>query len=155
MSDVKTEFLFDLNIDIDRELGVDVGATPHGGRRIVYVKSGTIEGPKIKGVVLPGGGDWAIFRPDGVTMADVRWTARTDDGHIIYTRYHGIVIFPPDEVMQRMRRGEVVDPSEFYFRITPVFETASEKYSWLNRIVAVGIGRITPTGVGYKVYAIL
>jgi len=54
-----------------------------------------------------------------------------------------------------MQKGEAVDPSEYYFRTTPVFETASEKYGWLNRIVAVGIGRMTPTGVGYKVYAIL
>ena len=154
MSEVKTEFLFDMVGDLDREAMVDVGATPHGIRRIIYVKGGTFEGPKIKGVVLPGGGDWVITRPDGATVLDVRIALRTDDGHIIYMYYRGINFTTP-EVRERLSKGETVDPSERYFRTTPVFETASEKYGWLNRIVAVGIGRSTPTGVGYKVYAIL
>jgi len=154
MSDLKTEFLFDMSADLDHEGTVNVGATPHGIRQIVYVKGGTFEGPKIKGEVLPGGGDWLIVRPDGATVLDVRAAGRTDDGHIIYTYYRGIAVTPP-EVRERMLKGEDIDPSEYYFRTTPVFETASEKYGWLNRIVAVGIGRFTPTGVAYKVYAVL
>ncbi len=154
MSEVKTEFLFDMSADLDWEGAIDVGATPYGVRRIIYVTGGTFEGPKMKGVVLPGGGDWLIVRPDGATILDVRATLRTDDGHIIYTYYQGINYTPP-EVRERMQKGEAVDPSEYYFRTTPVFETASEKYGWLNRIVAVGIGRVTPTGVVYRVYAIL
>jgi len=154
MSELKTEFLFDITADLDREGTIDVGTTPHGTRRIVYVKGGTFEGPKIKGEVLPGGGDWLVVRPDGATILDVRAACRTDDGHIIYTYYRGVAVTPP-EVRERMLKGETIDPSEYYFRTTPVFETASEKYGWLNRIVAVGIGRLTPTGVGYKVYTIL
>ena len=154
MSEVKTEFLCELTADIDWEGMIDVGATPHGTRQIVYVKGGTFEGPKMKGVVLPGGGDWLIVRPDGAVVLDVRAAVRTDDGHIIYSYYRGISVISP-EVRERMQKGEAVDPSEYYFRTTPVFETASEKYGWLNRIVAVGIGRMTPTGVAYKVYAIL
>ena len=154
MSEVKTEFLFDMIADIDREMGVDVGTTPHGTRRIVYVKGGTFEGPKIKGVVLPGGGDWVIVRPDAASVLNVRLALRTDDGHIIYMCYRGIVFATP-EVRERMSKGETVDSSERYFRTTPVFETASEKYDWLNRIITVGIGRSAPTGVGYQVHAIL
>jgi len=59
------------------------------------------------------------------------------------------------EVALRVLTGEVVDSSKYYFRVTPILETASEKYGWLNRVIAVGIGRVTPTGVTYKVYAIL
>lgn len=154
MSDVKTEFLLDISAELDWKGMVDVGATPQGVRRIVYVRGGTFEGPKLKGVVLPGGGDWFIVRPDGVVVLDVRVAFRTDDDHIIYLYYRGISIVPP-EVNRRISKGEVVDPSEYYLRTTPVFETTSEKYGWLNRIVAVGTGRITPTGVDYKVYAIL
>jgi hypothetical protein len=36
-----------------------------------------------------------------------------------------------------------------------MFETASEKYDWLNRIIAIGVGRRTRTQVGYRVYTIL
>ncbi len=154
MSEVKTEFLCELLADLDRETTVDVGTTPHGTRRIVYVTGGTIEGPRIKGVVLPGGGDWLITRPDGASILDVRAAARTDDGAIIYIYYRGVMMIPA-ETRERMTAGETVDPSEYYFRTTPVFETASEKYSWLNQVVAVGIGRSTPTGVGYRIYAVL
>jgi hypothetical protein len=79
---------------------------------------------------------------------------RTDDGHIIYIYYRGILHAPP-EVATRILQGEAPDPSEYYFRTAPFFETASEKYGWLNRIVAVGIGKVAPNWVGYTVYAIL
>jgi len=154
MSELKTEFLCDFDADIDWAGMVDVGDTPQGNRGIVYVTGGSFEGPKMKGVVLPGGGDWFIIRPDGTTVLDVRAAGRTDDGHTIYTYYRGVNVMSP-EVRGRWLSGENVDPSEYYFRTTPVFETGSEKYGWLNRIVAVGVGRFTPTGVGYKVYTIL
>jgi hypothetical protein len=32
-------------------------------------------------------------------------------------------------------RGEVVDPTSYYFRINPLFETASAKYDWINRVI--------------------
>src|SRR3990172_12725545 len=49
-----------------------VGQTPQGNRQIFYVQSGTFTGPRLKGDVLPGGGDWFLVRPDGVGELDVR-----------------------------------------------------------------------------------
>ena len=151
MADLNTEFLFEVSVDLEEPQ--EVGATPHGNRRIYYVKSGTVEGPKLKGEVLPGGGDWLLLRPDGAGELDVRGTLRTDDGHLIYSYYRGILHVPP-EALQRALQGEALDPSEYYFRTAPLFETASDKYAWLNRILAVGIGRRMPGQVGYAVYAI-
>ena len=152
MAELKSELLCELSVDLEEPL--DMGATPHGARRIYGVKGGTFAGPKLKGEVLPGGGDWLLLRPDGAGELDVRATMRTDDGHIIYVYYRGILHGPP-AVAARILRGKAPDPSEYYFRTAPVFETASEKYGWLNRIVAVGIGKIGPNWVGYTVYAIL
>jgi len=152
MAELKSELLGELSVDLEEPL--EVGATPHGVRRIYRVKGGTFEGPKLKGQVLPGGGDWLLIRPDGAGELDVRATVRTDDGHIIYVYYRGILHAPP-EVAQRILRGEAPDPPEYYFRTTPCFETGSEKYGWLNRTVAVGVGKIGPNWVGYTVYAIL
>jgi len=152
MTDLKAEFLFEVSVDL--EAPQSVGATPHGNRQIYYVKGGTFEGPKAKGQVLPGGGDWLLLRPVGAGELDVRGTLRTDDGHLIYTYYRGIIHASP-EVTGRALRGEAVDPSEYYFRTTPVYETASEKYGWLNCVVAVAVGRFAPNWVGYKVYQIL
>lgn len=154
MAEVKTEPLFEMSIDLDLETVQLVGATPRGTRAIGYIKGGTFEGPKLRGEVLPGGGDWLLIRADGVREPDVRLTLRTDDGHLVYMSYRGIFRIAP-ELLQRARSGEAVAPSEYYLRTTPVFETASEKYGWLNQIVAVGIGKPTPPGISYTVYAIL
>jgi len=154
MLPIKTEFLCDVIVELDREGIVNIGATPSGVRMIIYVKGGKVEGPKLKGVILPGGGDWYTTRPDGVGQLDVRAAMRTDDGDTIYVYYRGINAMTP-EIRQRIMMGETVDPSEYYFRTTPVFETASEKYSWLNRIVAVGIGHLTATDLRYSIYAVL
>lgn len=154
MEDLKTEFLGEMVANLDWTNILDLGATPHGNRQIIYATGGTFEGPKVKGVVLPGGGDWSILRPDGVFELDVRIVLRADDNHLIYTYYKGINDATL-EVAIKIISGEVIDPSKYYFRITPIFETASVKYGWLNRIVAIGTGKLTPAGVTYRIYTVL
>lgn len=140
MSELRSELLFTLTADLDEPQVV--GETPRGNRRIYYVTGGAFEGPRLRGEVLPGGGDWLRLRPDGAGELDVRATLRTDDGELIYTAYRGILRGAPDS-------------PDFYFRTAPMYETASEKYGWLNRVVAVGVGALTPAGVSYSVYEIL
>ena len=118
----------------------DIGATPRGTRRFYPAIGGSFEGPRLRGEVLPDGGDWLLTRPDGVLEQDVRITLKTDDGAFIYVRYAGIRHGPP-EVMARLAQGETVDPSEYYFRVAPMFETGAERYAWLNKILAVGGAR--------------
>jgi len=152
MTELQSEFLYEVYADLDKP--IDLGITPRGNRQIYYIKGGSFKGPDIKGVVLPGGGDWFLIRSDGTAEMDVKATVRTDDGHLIYVCYDGYLHASP-EVWQKMMKEEPVDPSEYYFRCKPYYETSSQKYSWLNRIVAVGIGRLTETGVAFKVYKIL
>jgi hypothetical protein len=149
--EVRTEFLYEITMDADV---LDVGPTPAGHRRIVVVSGGAFEGPRLRGAVLPGGGDWLVERRDGTRLLDVRITLRTDDGHLIYAHYPGLFHGEPG-VMQRLVRGEAVDPAEYYFRVAPFFETAAEKYAWLNRVMAIGLGRRTARQVAYTVYAVL
>jgi hypothetical protein len=148
---LQSEFLMQLTADLDP--AQVVGETPQGDRRIVPVVGGSFSGPQLKGRVLTGGGDWTLFRKDGVAQLDVRVTIRTDDGALIYVSYRGVSIIPPD-VRQRIMEGQEVDPAQYYFRTTPYFETASEKYSWLNKLVTVGVGKRTKTSVIYSIYAI-
>ena len=77
MAELKSELLFEVSADIDMEEAQELGANPQGNRRIAYIKGGTIEGPKLKGEILPGGGDWVLVRPDGARRLDVRTTVRT------------------------------------------------------------------------------
>lgn len=152
MPELKSEFLFTIRVGVDKLL--DVGATPVGTRHIDILGGGTFEGPRLRGIVHPGGTDQKLFRPDGAMNPNVRMVMETDDGELIYTYYTGVRYGTP-EVMQRIADGEVVDPSEYYLRNAPMFETASEKYDWLNRIVAVGVGRRMPDHAVYDVFEIL
>ena len=115
---------------------------------------GTVKGPKVNGEVLPFGADWILLRPDGMFELDVRVTIRADDGELIYFYYRGVTNASP-EIRERIQKGEDVDPSEYYFRTTPIFETGSEKYSWLNKIICVGVGKTELKRVRYNIYQIL
>ncbi|HAB48737.1 MAG TPA: DUF3237 domain-containing protein, partial [Lautropia sp.] len=107
------------------------------------------------GTVQPSpGGDWLLMRSDAVLMLDVRITLKTDDEQFIYMSYKGMR-HGPAEVIERLNKGEAVDPSSYYFRSTPLFETASPKYQWLNKLMAVASGRREASGPTYEVFEVL
>jgi hypothetical protein len=58
-------------------------------------------------------------------------------------------------VLARLDRGEPVQASDYYFRISPFFETSDARYDWLNRIAAVGIGHRLRAGPVYNLFEIL
>ena len=150
---IQTRHLFTLTADVPKI--VDLGATPNGSRRIATVTGGTFKGERLQGTIQPTpGGDWLLLRPDGATVLDVRVTLETDDQQLIYMTYRGLR-HGPAEVMARLAKGEAVDPSTYYFRTTPVFETASPKYDWLNRIISVATGRREASGPVYEVFEVL
>jgi hypothetical protein len=131
-----------------------IGAVPHGARTTVSIASGDFEGPRLRGKVLPGGGDWTLLRRDGVLELDLRVTLETDDGALIHMASFGLRHGPPD-VMAAMARGEIVDPATYYFRTTPRFETSHPKYAFLNRLLAVASGDRRPAGPLYTIDEIL
>ena len=151
MPGLQSDFLFTIRISV-----VDlcnIGATPFGTRHIDMLGEGSFEGPKLRGVVI-GGMDQKIFRSDGAMNPNVRLVLRTDDEALIYMTYTGIR-HGSKEVMERIASGEEVDPSEYYLRNTPYFETSAPQYDWLNRIVSVGVGRRTPDHAAYDIFEIL
>lgn len=105
-------------------------------RRIVPILGGTFEGPRLRGIVLPGGADFQFLRPDGVTELEARYILQCEDGARVYVENRGLRHGPP-EAMERLRRGEPVDPAEIYFRATPRFETSDPRYAWLTRIICL------------------
>ena len=152
MSEICAAFLFTVTITVAP--AQIVGATPIGERRNVPVTGGTFEGKRLRGIVMPGGSDWIVVRGDGVWQLDVRLPLQTDDGALINMTYKGFR-HGPAAVLDRLNRGETVEPSEYYFRTAPFFETATAKYAWLNGIVAVATGHRTASGPTYQVYEVL
>ena len=131
-----------------------LGTVPHGIRSIVPVTGGDFDGPRLRGRILPGGGDWLLLRSDGVLELDLRITLETDDHALIYMTFQGLRHGPPD-VIAALGRGEAVDPASYYFRTVPRFETSTEKYAFLNRIIAVGVGETRPDGAVHRIDEIL
>jgi hypothetical protein len=131
-----------------------IGAGPHGTRITAPITEGHFEGPRLRGRVLPGGGDWLLLRADGVLELDLRLTLETDDGALIHMTSLGLR-HGPVEVIAALARGEIVDPSTYYFRTLPRFETGHPRYEFLNRLLAVASGDRRPKGPIYTVDEIL
>jgi hypothetical protein len=148
----KLEFAFTATITLGAVQ--EVGNTPHGRRRIIPITGGTFNGPAIKGTVEAGGADWQIIRTDNVAELDAQYTLKTDDGVLIYIRNKGYR-HGPAEVLQRLAKGEAVNPKEYYFRATPIFETASEKYNYLNKYIYIASGERKKDSVVINFYKVL
>ena len=113
-----------------------LGTVPHGVRSIVPVTGGDFEGPRLRGTIVPGGGDWLLLRSDGVLELDLRVTLETDDHALIYMTFQGL------------RHGD-------YFRTVPRFETSADQYAFLNRIISVGVGEARPDGAIHRIEEIV
>lgn len=131
----------------------ELGETPHGRRRIIGITGGRFAGERLSGRVLPGGADWQVIRADGVADLDARYTLETTDGALIYVRNRGYR-HGPAEIISRLSSGETVDPSLYYMRTTPRFETGDARYAWLNRIVCVASGARRSAAVELEVFEI-
>ena len=152
LKSVRTQPLFLMKLDINPY--VIVGPTPGGYRRSIVITGGRFEGERVRGEVLEGGSDWQTIRGDGAIALEVKLNLKTDDDALISMSYRGLIHGPVD-VMQRMAKGEAVDASSYYLRSQPLFETASTKYDWINRVVAIGVGHRRADGPVYNIFEVL
>jgi len=148
---IRTEFL--CKVQVTLEPARDLGDTPLGRRRIIGITGGTFSGPRLRGRVLPGGADWQLIRSDGVACLDARYALETADGALIYVNNKGYRHGPQD-VIERLARGEDVDPALYYMRATPWFETSAPAYAWLNRTICVATGARRAAAVELDFYEV-
>ncbi len=155
IAEIKTVHLFDIVIDLSPRLNIGDGPL---GRRILFgAAGGSFEGERLRGEVLAGGGDLALFRSDGAMVLDVRLTLRTHDGGLMQMTYGGRWIVPAElraDMADPVKRLQV-DPARYYFRTNPLFETGAPQYAWLNDIVCVGSGYLVEDGIAYKVSQVI
>ena len=156
-SEIKTEFMF--QVSIPQGPSHMIGDGPLGHRRITYPRAGAVvEGPRLNGTVLEGGGDPFLLRPDGVGEVDARITIKADEGDLISMSYKGVLVYS-QEYLDAQARGELGPQEKNYFYVSVLFETASEKYSWLNGTFGVARGFIPENlprpCIGYRVYAVV
>lgn len=129
-----------MKIEVTLESARELGGTPLGRRRIIGITGGRFSGTRLSGIVLPGGADWQLIRGDGSAFLDARYTLQTDDGALIYVSNQGFR-HGPAEAMQRLARGEEVDPALIYTRTCPRLETSAPRYAWMNHTLFIASGR--------------
>jgi hypothetical protein len=130
------------------------GPTPAGERRVINILGGQVDGPKLKGQILPGGADWQLIRADGMADIQARYTIRSERGGLVLVSSEGLRHGPP-EVIAKLARGEPVDPALYYFRTLMRFETAAPDLAWMNRILAIAHGARLPNAVALEVFEVL
>lgn len=132
--ELHTKYVFTITARIGQVASAgDIG---HGVRRIIPIIGGEVRGPNVNGKVLAFGADFQIIRPNELIDLEAKYAFETDDGATVYVENRGIR-FGPVELLQKLRRGEAVDPKLIYFRTVPKFETGHEKYRWLMQHIFV------------------
>jgi hypothetical protein len=132
---------------------IEIGRISGNLRRMIPIVGGEVLGPRIQGKVLPGGADFQIMRADGVTDLHARYVIKIETGQLIYVENSGVRYGPP-ELMEKLRRGEAVDPALIYFRTTPRFETAAPGFEWLMRNLFVCSGARFPDRVEMRFFQV-
>jgi hypothetical protein len=140
--------------DVTATLGPleDHGTTRAGHRRVVPITGGLVSG-RLDAEILAGGADWQIVRPDGGTEIDTRYSARTLAGEYVHFRTSGVRSGPP-EILEALLRGEPVDPSEYYFRVTVYLETSAPRLAELQRSIFVASAIRGADSVRYTAYRV-
>jgi hypothetical protein len=141
----------DLVVKIDPP--IEIGRISGNLRRMIPIATGDVLGPKLYGKVLAGGADYQSLRADGVSELEARYVIELKDGGLVYVENRGIRFGPP-ELMEKLRRGEPVDPSLIYFRSSPRFETTAPGYEWLMRHLFLCSGARYPDRVELRIYQV-
>ena len=123
---VQTELVFNLVVTCSSpELIGPTEASKDGSRRDIWpIIGGRFEGKGIRGVVVPGGGDFPLMRPDGVIVIDALYRLKTDDGITIIIHNKGLMYPPVDGAPER-------------YRLVPEFTAPVGKYDWLNKSIFI------------------
>ena len=132
---------------------VELGEVDGKRQRFIAVTGGEVSGPRLTGTVLNGGGDWQKIGSGGLTEVFARYQIRAADGTVIGVTNPGVRTATP-EVIDRLARGEDVDPSLYYFRTTPSFDVQAGPHEWLRRHAFVARGIRRPDHVEIDFYVV-
>ncbi|MCW4630578.1 MULTISPECIES: DUF3237 domain-containing protein [Marinomonas] len=133
------ELKFFATLQVEVAVPQEIGHTLHGERRIIPILGGKVTGEGWQGKVLGGGADYQVIVSPRMTHLDARYAIETDQGERIYIHNDAIRVASED-VTQKIKNGEVVDPKDVYFRCVPKFETSAERFQWITERVFIGVG---------------
>jgi hypothetical protein len=145
------DFVFEIRAEVTDSLHIGHG----DGEKTEFtpITGGSVDGPRLRGTVLPGGGDWSNTR-GAVCELEARYLIRAEDGAVIDIVNRGY--YHPDAASPDQFDGDLkVTETGHYFRTSPVFRTDAPAHRWLAETVFVGLAR--PEGenvIAIRVYAL-
>jgi hypothetical protein len=143
------------------EARVSIGPGEHVGNGagdvldFTPITGGTVDGPRLRGTVVPGGGDWSVRRGRAVYELDARYLMRAEDGALIAIVNRGFYRLETQAAVALVEAGEELDPADVYFRTSPVFRTDAPAHRWLAETVFVGLARDEAGQVCIRFYEVL
>ncbi len=147
------ELIFIAHLSVTVGEPIDVGKVIDGHRRLVPILGGTVEGPLLRGRVLPGGADHQILRTPTLTELDARYALETDDGERIAVHNMGIRSGTEEDI-DALVRGEHVPADRIYFRSHPHLSSSAKRLAWMNERLFLGSGQRLPNSVELDVYQV-
>ncbi len=149
--DPTVAFVFGARVRVDPPM--ILGEAGGVERRIVPILGGPVDGPRLRGEILPFGADWQNVRPDGVTEVLARYVIRAEDGTMISVVNQGIRR-ASEPVIRSLLAGERVDPALVYFRAAPTFEVGAGPHAWLTENLFLSAGTRHPDSVELRFYVV-
>lgn len=147
------ELSYFARIEVNVAAPLDLGVADGEHRRIVPILGGSVDGPLLKGTVLAGGADYQVLRSATLSELEARYALETDDGDRIAVHNLGVRSGSAYDI-ERLVKGQSVDPSRIYFRSSPRFSGSGERWAWLGSRVFVATGERTPDTVLLHVYLV-
>jgi hypothetical protein len=116
---------------------------PMGSRRVlVEFFDIRIEGERLRASQHGAmAGDWLVVGPDDTATLDIRFCLQTHDGALVYVHTGG-------------RADAKTFGSGGATYLAPLFETADQRYRWLNTIQAIAKGHATGTRVSMELFEV-
>ncbi|AJW41743.1 hypothetical protein NY08_3736 [Rhodococcus sp. B7740] len=147
------ELIFVAHLSVTVGKPIDLGEVVDGHRRIVPILGGTVEGPLLRGRVLPGGADHQILRTPTLTELDARYALETDAGERVAVHNMGIRSGAEEDI-DALVRGEDVPADRVYFRSQPRLSSAASRLAWMNERLFLGSGKRLPNSIELDIYQI-
>ncbi|MEF2979376.1 DUF3237 domain-containing protein [Subtercola sp. YIM 133946] len=144
-------FLARIEVSVAAPIDLGAGDGPH--RRIVPILGGTVSGPDLNGVVLPGGADFQVLRSSTLTELEARYAVETSDGDRIYVENFGLRSGSQEDIT-RIVAGQTVDPSKIYFRSSPRLSSPAPRWAWLASRILVARGERRPESVRLYIFVV-
>jgi surface antigen len=142
---MKLRPLASLELKLALERVFVLGTTPKGNRMIAEIKSAELSGSRVKASMKGlAAADWAVLGDDGLARFDIRMVLETTEDTLIYPSYTG-------------KASWSAGPGSGPFFSVAEFETADDRYRWLNEIQVVGQGTMKAdfSGVQYDFFELV